>query len=96
MDKNYYNQCFWDATGELNCKRVALEYDENLYKKYVQYSSFGKPNNNYKPNHYRKNTNFYNLPYEYNSGVDRNIKKFKPEPEWLSPPITKDKLEYYN
>ena len=53
-----YTQCMWNANGELSCRKV--EFNKvNTPSKYLQFKDFSTPTENYKPNEYRNNTNYY-------------------------------------
>lgn len=96
--KQYYNQCFWHADGSLKCKKEILTYDPKKYQNYVEFDDFSTPNENYKPNEYRNNLDFYEKPYKYDTGVSRNIhdKDYFDKKKWLSPPQTKKKIDSFN
>jgi hypothetical protein len=54
---NNLTQCFWHATGELVCERVAVNTAPASYR---QFDSFSKPNASYNPNAYLQNVDWYN------------------------------------
>ena len=92
-NNKYYSQCFWHANGTMVCKKMPLTYDPNLYKKYVLFNNFSDPNENYQPNNYRNNKDYYEKPLNYNSGVDRQVNDYSNSYDWLSPPHTKTRTE---
>tara|TARA_B100001057_G_C22167758_1_gene688177 strand:+ start:131 stop:382 length:252 start_codon:yes stop_codon:yes gene_type:complete len=58
---NTYTQCIWNANGELSCNPIKVVVDKNNnYKNYIQFDNFSTPNNNYKPNYYHQNKQWYN------------------------------------
>ena len=96
-DSQYYDQCYWHADGSLKCQRHKFTYDPQKYKNYTEFNSFSKPNQNYKPNAYRENKEYYEQPYQYNSGVDRNVpvNEYNCNKQWLAPPQTKTRTDYF-
>jgi hypothetical protein len=97
MNAQYFDQCYWHADGTLNCSKHKFTYDPNGYKKYTEFDTFSKPNENYHPNAYRKNINYYSEPYKYNSGVNRQVQenKYSIDNKWLAPPQTLTRVDYF-
>lgn len=69
-----YTQCVWNANGELVCQRIPVNYNPNKYKNYVQFKDFSTPNENYKPNSYRENLDWYESNQQGDCGCLLNKK----------------------
>lgn len=52
-----FTQCFWHANGELVCENTVVPMKTSGM--YVQFDSFGKPNDKYAPNAYHSKTQFF-------------------------------------
>ena len=98
MDKNEirYTQCYWHANGNLVCNQVNVPYEQNRHQKYVEFDNFSTPNQNYNPNGYRKNLQYYESANNYKCSVPCNNCN-RPENnnyDWMSPQKTYDKKSY--
>ena len=98
MDKKEikYTQCYWQANGNLVCQKLDIPYDQNRYKNYVEFDDFSTPNQNYNPNGYRENLQYYEAANNYSCNVPCEKCK-RPENnnyEWMSPQQTLDKKNY--
>ena len=92
-----YTQCFWHSNGNLVCQNLQVPYNKDKYKQYVEFDNFSTPNQNYKPNEYRKYIDYYEAPNNYTCNVPCNNCK-KPQDDkfgWMSPPLTYDKKMFY-
>ena len=56
-----YTKCMWNANGELSCQKVTFN-KINTPSKYLSFSDFSTPTENYKPNEYRNKMDYYNKP----------------------------------
>jgi hypothetical protein len=91
---NSYPHCYWHANGELACRSVPNETNPNNHANYVQFTNFSTPNQNYNPNGYRDQKEYYEQ-LEHNCNVPCNgcTKKTNPKPyQWLSNPHTFNRL----
>lgn len=69
-----YTQCVWNANGELVCQRIPVKFNPNKYQSYVQFKDFSTPNENYKPNAYRENIDWYESNQQGDCGCLLNKK----------------------
>ena len=76
-------QCFWHANGNLIC-HSNQNPPTSISEKQVEFDTFSSPNQNYQPNNYRQNKQYYEQP------VTKKVCQSS-----LSPPLTDDRVKMY-
>merc|ERR1712072_1041780 len=95
-NKISYTQCYWHANGELKCKRVTVPYNQNQSNDNLQFNSFSEPNENYKPNEYRKNFDYYEQPPPKMCGLNCSNEENNLENQYISPSRDFEIQKYLN
>tara|TARA_B100000674_G_scaffold66473_1_gene45934 strand:- start:94 stop:462 length:369 start_codon:yes stop_codon:yes gene_type:complete len=103
-----FTQCYWHANGNLDCNNVSTNYDENRHNTNTVFDDFSTPNQNYRPNEYRKNKDYYEAALNYTCNTDPSCNCSKPSRcnvptncsekqdnlKWLAEPRTYDRVNY--
>lgn len=83
MNKDKNTQCFWHANGKLECRNITIS-NKNNDNSYLEFNNFSTPNDNYHPDKYLENYNYY----QQSNFKEKNKNKY------IAPPKTYTRVKY--